>query len=119
MGFCHWNLTYDTFLESLGPWVYLGMVSRNFSPHQGGQGGKKCPKNRNFDDFGGFLWVFVIGTSHMIPFWNTRDHRSTQEWFPEIFHTIRWIRGVKNAPKIGILMILEVFMGFLSLEPHI
>ena len=46
--FCHCNPTYDTFLESLGPWGCSESVSRIFGHHQDDQEGQECPKKCQF-----------------------------------------------------------------------
>ena len=60
------NPTYDTFLESLGPWEYSGSVSRIFGHHQDDQEGQECPKTGVLEDFGCLDGDFVIVTTHMI-----------------------------------------------------
>ena len=44
--------TYDTFLESLGPWECSGGVSRIFGHHQDDQEGPQMSKNRQFRGYG-------------------------------------------------------------------
>ena len=39
-----------------------------------------------------------LGTQHMIPFWNTWDQGSIQQWYTEIFNPIQRIKRVK-MPK--------------------
>ena len=60
--------TYDTFLESLGPWESSGVVSRIFNHHQDDQEGPKCPKTGDLEELGHLDGDFVIVTPHMIPF---------------------------------------------------
>ena len=76
-GFCHCNPTYDTFLESLGPWEHSKIVSRIFGHHQDDQEGQECPKKGVLEDFGCLDGGFVIVTLQLIPFWNPWDHKST------------------------------------------
>merc|ERR1712105_124142 len=44
--------TYDTFLESLGPWGCSESVSRIFGHHQDDQEGQECPKTGDLEDLG-------------------------------------------------------------------
>ena len=42
--FYHFNPTYETVSEPLGPWEYKGSVFRNFGHNQDDQEGQECQK---------------------------------------------------------------------------
>ena len=119
LGFCHCNPTYDTFLESLGPWECSGSVSRFFGHHQDDQEGPECPKTGNLEDLGHLDKDFVIVTPHMIPFWNPWNHGSYQLVFQGFLVIIRMIRKVQNFQIHGIWRIWGILTRILLLQPHI
>ena len=113
--FFHCNPTYDTFLESLGPWEYSGSVSKIFGHHQDDQERPKCPKTGDFEDLGHLDGNFVIVTPHMRMFWHSWDHGSVQEVFPALL-VIRMTSKVQIVKKKrGIWWIWDILMGILSL----
>ena len=102
-------------MESLGPWEYIGIVSRILGHCQDDQDGQEYPKTGVLEDFGCLDGVFVTVTQYMIHFWNPWDIGSTDEVFLDFLVTIRMIRMLQNGQKMVIWRILDVLMGFLLL----
>ena len=96
-GFCHYNPTYNTILESLGPWQYSESIFIPFDRHQDDQEGQECPLSGDLEDFECLDGDFVTVTPHMIPFWNHKDHGSTQKVYSYLLIIIKMIRKVKNV----------------------
>ena len=85
--------TYDTFLESLGPWEYIGIVSRIFGHYQD-------------DQEGGFLSVRF---TDLVPLhWNNRENRENNSFF--LFST-----GTIQVQKK--IIYSKIILGTLSTDP--
>ena len=119
-GFFHCNPTYDTFLESLGPWECSGGVSSIFGHHLDDQEGPKYPKTDYLEDLGHLDGdFFTIVTPHMIPFWNPWGPWECSGSVSKIFGHYQDDQEGPKCPKTGDLEDLGHLDGnFVIVTPH-